>query len=191
MKRTHGILLHPGVSLDIPVMFAPEAMHTHETVVVVSTDERGGGGERDKRGLAWRYPIVGEPEFRPLSPESAPKIACQAKERVEERLEVVLVGCRMRKAALIRPVTPNITAPERSMASDSNRGDSYSYQLVCSDAKYSDLVQNSIGVKLLRKVVDEGGPVKLVFGIVFAPPKAFRYAFCMYKYLLGSGIVNE
>ena len=51
MKRTRGILLQPGVSLDMPVMFAPETMHTHKTTITVScsiTEEKGenGGGNQ-------------------------------------------------------------------------------------------------------------------------------------------------
>ena len=173
LKRTHGILLQPGVTLDLPVMFAPEAMHTHRTSVVVSIDTRREKGKSVPSSLAWEYPVVGEPEFRPLSPDSAPQIACQAKERAEERLEVVLVGRRMSKAATFRPVTPNLE-PSSASPLDLSKSDCYSYQLVCSETEYATLVQNSVGVKLLRITADQDQPVKLVFGIVFVPPKAFR-----------------
>lgn len=181
LKRTHSILLHPGVSLDIPIMFAPDAMHRHQTTITVSIDRRW----REKRmgdqlNLVWRYPVIGEPEFRPISPESAPRITCQAKERVEERLEVVLVGCKMSKAATFRPVTPNLEIPTTAgePTASSSKSDSYLYQLVCSDEEYSALISNCVGVKLIRKITDEEAPIKLVFGIVFVPPKAFRYKSC-------------
>ena len=51
-------------------MFAPEAMHIHKTTVIVSTEGRGEMGSGGRLSLAWRYPIIGEPEFRPISPES-------------------------------------------------------------------------------------------------------------------------
>ena len=188
MKRTHGIFLHPGVSLDIPIMFAPEAMHIHKTTVIVSTEGRGEMGSGGRLSLAWRYPIIGEPEFRPISPESAPRIACQAKERVEERLEVVLVGCKMSKAMTFRPVTPSLENPMSPIVSPSNESDNYSYQLVCSDNEYSSLVMNCVGVKLLRKIASKEDPIKLVFGIVFVPPKAFRYT---NYYIIQFSLVNS
>lgn len=170
MKRTRGILLHPGVSLDIPVMFAPEAMRTHDITVIVSTDERGRGSQLN---LAWRYPIIGQPEFRPVSPNMAPRLSCPAKERLEQRLEVVLVGCKMSKAALIRPVTPICPDTEAPTAQTPHESDSYAYQLVCLQ-ECSGIVQDSIGIRLLRKEMENEDSAKLVFAIVFAPPKAFR-----------------
>jgi hypothetical protein len=111
MKRTCGILLQPGVSLDMPVMFAPETMHTHKTTITVScsiTEEKGESGG-NQLSLEWQFPIVGVPEIRPVSPQSAPKIVCRAKERMEERLEVELVGCKMSRAARFCPATQNST----------------------------------------------------------------------------------
>ena len=174
MKRTRGILLHPGVALDIPVMFAPEAMHTHNITVIVSTDERGGRRRGSHLNLAWKYPIIGQPEFRPVSPSMAPRLSCQAKERLEQRMEVVLVGCKMSKAALIRPVTPSCSDTEGPMPQTPHECDSYTYQLVCLEEECSSIVQDSIGVRLLRKEMENEDSAKLVFAIVFAPPKAFR-----------------
>jgi hypothetical protein len=173
LKRTHGILLRPGVSLDIPVMFAPEEMRTHLTTVVVGTE-----GSRGGKRLAWQYPVTGEPEFRPVSPESAPKIACRAKERVEERFEVVLVGHGTSGAAAVRPPTPNLdpatgtTTTPPTLTSGGAYG--YSYELVCEDKEYSSLVRDCVGVRLLRKIIEEGegAHLKLVFGVIFVPPRA-------------------
>ena len=154
-------------------MFAPEAMHAHKTTVVVScctTEEKGEGGT-DRLNLEWQFPIVGVPEIRPVSPKSAPKIACRAKERVEEKLEMELVGCKMSRAAIICRGTPNGESPTSSLESVSNN---YTYQLVCSDNEHSSLIENSVGLKLLNIISDKSDPVKLVFGIVFIPPKAFR-----------------
>ena len=168
LKRTHGILLQAGVSLDIPVMFAPEEMSTHTTTIVVSTE-----GTRCGSKLVWRYPVIGEPHFRPVSPKSAPRISCRAKERVEERLEVVLVGKTMSSAATLRPLTPTLDPTSELPQSVA---DGYSYDLVCEDAEHLSLVQDCVAVKLLRKMTDEEGCVKLMFGVVFVPPKALRYA---------------
>ena len=174
LKRTHGILLRPGVSLDIPIMFVPEEMHTHRATMIVSTE-----GTRSGARLVWRYPIVGEPQFRPVSAKSAPRIVCRAKERVEEQFQVVLVSQKMKEAAGFRPVTPNLDSTSGAAESPTelltqSGADGYSYELVCGDGEYSALIRDSVVVQLLRKTVDGEGPIKLVFGFVFVPPRAFR-----------------
>ena len=57
-----------------------------------------------------------------------------------------------------------------------NQKETYSYQLVCSDRRFTALVEQSTGIKLLRRMVKEDDPltINLVFGLVFVPPKAFR-----------------
>ena len=174
LKRTHGILLRPGVSLDIPIMFVPEEMHTHRTTMMVSTE-----GTRSGSKLVWRYPIVGEPHFSPLCLKSAPKIVCQAKERVEETLEVMLVSRIMKEAARFRSKTPNPDPTHPGNGQELSEGDEtdghYAYELVCGDDEYSDLIRDSVVVKLLRKMVSKEGFIKLVFGFVFVPPRALRY----------------
>lgn len=163
MKTTRGILLQPGVSLDVPVMFAPDSMHKHEVTVTIAT-------EVSSTALAWRYPVIGQPELRPFSPSSAPKLTCSAKERLEQRLEVSLVGSKMSQAVHVGPTTPGSTT---SLAND----DGYSCHLTCSDKRYASLVERSTGIKLLgRKCDKENDTDTLAFNIVFAPPKAFRSA---------------
>lgn len=172
MKRTHAILLHPGVSLDIPVMFAPEAMYKHQISVVVSADTRE---QVPSSLLTWHFPIIGQPEFRPFSPKSAPKLTCFAKERVEQRLEVILVGSNTSQAAQVRPITPGTNPDASDPTVSSVGGENYAYQLVCSNHKFTSLVKHSTGIKLIRRTTKlDDGTVTLVFNIVFVPPRAFR-----------------
>ena len=111
MKRSSSILLQPGVSLDIPVMFAPEAVQEHQITVVViaefgrSQDNLSAG---NRQALCWKYPIIGQPEIRPFTPSSAPKFSCCAKERLERTLEVCLAGSLTSSGATIR-VPPSST----------------------------------------------------------------------------------
>ena len=176
MKRTQAILLHPGVSLDIPVMFAPESMCRHKVTVVVSA-------EGTQSPLSWQYPLIGQPEVRPSSPTGAPRLTCCAKERLEQRLEVSLVASTSSQVVHVRAITPGSKpgTPETSRLreNESQKDDgkeTYSYQLVCSDRRFAPLVEQSTGIKLLRRVVKDDDPltVNLVFGLVFVPPKAFR-----------------
>jgi len=180
MKRTRGILLHPGVSLDIPVMFAPESMCRHKVTVVVSTEGRDSSSPSP---LSWQYPLIGQPEVRPSSPSGAPRVSCCAKERHEQRLEVSLVASTSSQVVHVRAITPGSKpgTPDTSHLRDDesqkdNQKETYSYQLVCSDRRFTALVEQSTGIKLLRKVVkeDDSLTVNLVFALVFVPPKAFR-----------------
>ena len=51
----------------------------------------------------------------------------------------------------------------------------FSFKLVCMDSKYEDLIEQCTGIKLIRQIEKEDKSVCLEFGIVFAPPKPFRY----------------
>ena len=128
----------------------------------------------------WRYPLVGHPEFRPVLPgTAAPLLKCQAKERVEQRLEVMLVGCKMSLAALVRPATPSCLDSEAADTQLPQACENYTYQLVCKEQEgkegMSGIVQDSVALRLIRNVPETDGSARLVFGCVFAPPKAYRY----------------
>ncbi len=162
LMKTTRVLLHPGASLDVPVMFAPESMHMHQITVAITT-------EAQDTALSWLYPVIGQPELRPFSPSSAPRLTCRAKERLEQRLEVSLVASTTSQAVYIRPANPSTTT---SLATE----DRYSYKLTCSDRRFASLVEHSTGIKLLGRKCDKENEdmVTLAFSIVFVPPKAFR-----------------
>lgn len=173
LKRSHSILLHPGVSLDIPVMFAPEAVYEHTITLAIATSESRRPREPlTKESLCWNYPIVGQPELRPFSPSSAPKISCCAKERFERTLEVSLAEC----SASVQ-VTPNSSGTSISVESTpqtpSEAVGRFSFKLVCLDPTFKDLIEQCTGIKLIQQVETEGKSTCLEFGVVFAPPKSF------------------
>ena len=89
MKLTNSILLHPGVSLDIPVMFAPEVMCGHKADVVIVSDE----SYQKNCTLCWCYPVIGQPELR-VDPASKVllNLKCRAKERSEHEFSVPLMN---------------------------------------------------------------------------------------------------
>ena len=84
MKRTNSIMLHPGVSVDIPVMFAPDVMYGHKAEVTIVADERSVNCL-----LQWCYPIFGQPE---LVMDSGINITCRAKERIERKFSVSVMN---------------------------------------------------------------------------------------------------
>ncbi len=108
LKRTSSILLRPGVSLDIPIMFAPDAVHRHSVTVTLTADlSRSQYDNVDSQPLCWQYSVVGQPQLRPFSPGSALKISCSAKERLEKTLEVSLTDCAA--SAQVTPTSSGIT----------------------------------------------------------------------------------
>ena len=90
-----------------------------------------------------------------------------------------LVGSPVSQASHIRPITPGSSAAlvgaKGEAGLDSLREEGYSYRLTCSDERFSALVEQSTGLKLLGRGAGQGeGGATLVFSIVFVPPKAFR-----------------
>ena len=85
----------------------------------------------------------------------------------------------MKEAARFHSKTPNPDPTHPGNGQELSEGDEtdghYAYELVCGDDEYSDLIRDSVVVKLLRKMVSEEGFIKLVFGFVFVPPRALRY----------------
>lgn len=58
-------------------------------------------------------------------------------------------------------------------------GSTFSFKLTCNDKRFEDLISQCTGIKLIgqsEKETDGEKCVCLEFGIVFAPPKAFRQA---------------
>ena len=166
MKQSRGILLHPGVCLDIPVMFAPEVMLRHNISLYVVADR---GADLDS--ITWEYPIVGEPELRPFSPKSAFRLSCQAKDRLEQTLEVSLVHSAVTQSSA--PNHPSSPGGPRGTSAEL-KDEEFTHQLVCASGDLASIVEHSVGIKLVQKT-KKASEIALVFSVVFAPPKQFRY----------------
>lgn len=169
LKQTKNIPLKPGVSLDMPVMFAPDTVELSQAYVTVTTDDIIDLDEP----LSWVYPVFGQPELL-ISLNTISCVTVKAKERVEERMTVVLsqdIG-RSLSPADLRPVTPGSKIDDTIVEKLQEK---YLYKLVFtdSDLRNMDLFQVSTGVKLIREQRHDQY-LELVFDIVFLPPKPFR-----------------
>ncbi len=193
LKRSSSILLHPGISLDVPLMFAPEAVYRHNiTVAIVADMNLSQEDIADRQPLCWKYAVVGQPQLRPFTPGSAPKISCPAKERLEKTVEVSLAS----SAASVQ-VTPNSSGEccfcllchnyvinsdnevESSGPVKRSEGNAdFTFQLVCCDPQYEELIEQCTGLRLIRQTRQEDKGVCLEFSIIFAPSKSFRYYLC-------------
>ena len=168
LKQTSRILLNPGIMLDIPISFSPEVMKRHECHLTISVDSTS-------QPLKWHYPIIGQPHLRPFSVTSGPLLQCRAKERLEQRLEVSLVGLDNSTAAKLRPVTPT-TTNSTLVTQDAHDDETYTYRLSCNDPEFGFLVEQYLGIRLIRKSIDPetNNPI-LLFHIIFVPSKVIRY----------------
>lgn len=171
LKQTTRISLNPGITLDIPISFSPEVMKRHECRLTISVDSTS-------QPLKWHYPIIGQPHLRPFSATSGPLLQCRAKERLEQRLEISLVGSENSRAVKLRPVTPapkSTTINTDTLIQDAN-DETYTYRLSCKDTEFGFLVEQYLGIRLIRKSLDPetNNPI-LLFHIIFVPSKVIRY----------------
>ena len=167
LKQTTRILLNPGTMLDIPISFSPEVMKKHECHLTISVDSTS-------QPLKWYYPIIGQPQLRPFSATSGPLLQCRAKERLEQRLEVSLVGSENSMAAKLRPITPTTSISDQ--LTQEAHDETYTYRLTCNDPEFGFLVEQYLGIRLIQKSLDPetNNPI-LLFHIIFVPSKVIRY----------------
>lgn len=164
LKQTRNIMLESGVSLDIPIMYTPETVEQSRGHISVSTND-------STAPLSWVYPLLGQPEVL-LTPSIVPLLTTKAKERIEERLVVVLQD---ESTIAGRPITPLVTE-KSSLLEDTNQDNKYSYKLVLSteeDNNCDNLFNVSTAVRLIKEEI-KINQVELVFDVVFLPPKPFR-----------------
>ncbi|XP_052808119.1 cilia- and flagella-associated protein 47-like isoform X2 [Mya arenaria] len=196
LKRKFSIRVGPKSTLDIPVCFAPTEMTMFEaicTVIVTREDgEKWNYVPRDSQGyqlsrtgsdgireVRWVFPIQGIPESRPIKESYGAMIECQARDRLEERLEVTLAGVAPvtsgpMKSIYTRSITPKNESPKlpdgivvgESLAT----AEEFTYTLTYKGKDSQEDLQNSVALQLVRQHRDTAsGLVVLVFNVIFNP----------------------
>ncbi|NWR33350.1 CFA47 protein, partial [Tachuris rubrigastra] len=193
-----GIHLAPKEKLNIPVLFMPHAMKMYKAEVVVHVRKENGdnwtyefsaGSNKDLNrnifvaqnggieGILWRYPVHGIPE---APQQKLVVVRCQARQRVEQRVEMLLMG-----------VVPDATAVTDARSSDMVNGDNsantqevtdgfsataeFLYELQYQSTEIRSQLESLVGMHLVQKEWDtESGIVTLIFNVVFAPNKPMR-----------------
>ncbi|XP_041462969.1 cilia- and flagella-associated protein 47-like isoform X1 [Lytechinus variegatus] len=208
LKRTASIPVGPKATLDIPITFAPDRMNLHEALCIVSIKRENGehwdylpmkdpdhpsarrdhdrreksGGLRDIR---WLYPINGIPESQPKVDRGA-VISCQARSRIEERLEVSLTGAvpssasshQMVKTRAVTPKDQNRTIEEDGVvAGEGNTlASEFNYELLYPNDEAKVQLENAVSLQLIRKQREKlSGNMTLIFNVIFAPFKIMRH----------------
>ncbi|OXB79722.1 UNVERIFIED_CONTAM: hypothetical protein H355_010190, partial [Colinus virginianus] len=149
----------------------------NEDLKSVSMSEDGGIQE-----ILWTYPIHGIPEA-PHHKLVPAVVRCQARERIEKKVEVRLTG-----------VVPGVTATSTTKISEKIKGNKpsnmqevvqvtdgfsatteFQYELQYQSDEIKSQIESLVGMHLIQREEDtESGTVTLIFNIVFAPNKPMR-----------------
>ncbi|XP_045555401.1 cilia- and flagella-associated protein 47 isoform X3 [Salmo salar] len=192
LKQTQGVRVSAGASVDIPVVFAPDSMQLHQAWLLVQLeplfnlprlDTALTTAQRDKcvevekgRGglVCWVYPIHGIPEAPP-KPSHPAVIECEARGRVEERVEVLLTGC-VPGSSVSNTDIPLSSAPSSGTSAGVRLALEDFLCEVCynSDAERSQL-EGCVTLSLLTCHRDpHSGIVSLTVNLIFTPYKPLR-----------------
>ncbi|KAG7467070.1 hypothetical protein MATL_G00149440 [Megalops atlanticus] len=202
LRKTQGVLLAPEASVDVPVVFAPESMQRYSAWVVIQLESKEGqswrsealedsalresgqqgrslGGQMQDLNLQeirWVYPIHGIPEAV-LGPSHPAVIRCEARSRVEERLEVQLTGCVPGPSAppvardqSVSPRSKTPTGPgSRSLQED------FLYEIRFENDEEQAQLDNCVALSLLGcEREPQSGIVTLTFNFVLTPCRPLR-----------------
>ncbi|NWX39687.1 CFA47 protein, partial [Steatornis caripensis] len=195
-----GIRLAPKEKLDILVLFMPDTMKMYEAVVVIHLMRENGENwpcenstELKKnskssvtvaenggiQGILWIYPIHGIPEA-PQQKLVPVVVRCQARQRVERRIEVLLTG--VVSGANAMPATRNSTMVDTKKPADIQEVQvsfsttvEFQYELQYQSNEIKSQLGALVGMHLIQREWDtESGAVRLIFNTVFAPNKPMR-----------------
>ncbi|KAL9867454.1 cilia- and flagella-associated protein 47 [Geothlypis trichas] len=198
VKQPQGIRLAPKEKLEIPVLFMPAEMKIYKAVVVIHVMRENGEnwpyevtGESDTdlnrnvivaengetQGILWIYPINGTPE---APRQKSVVIRCQARQRLEQRVELLLIG--VMPGATDLPDAGNsatldteesCSTPEVTDGSSATLEFLYELQYQSDEIRYQ--LESLVGMELVEKEWDtESRIVTLIFNVVFAPSKPMR-----------------
>ncbi|NXR76853.1 CFA47 protein, partial [Pycnonotus jocosus] len=193
-----GIRLAPKERLEIPVLFMPAEMKIYKAVVVIHVTREDGenwpyrvaaGSNTDLKsvtvaengetqGIVWIYPINGTPE---APQQKSVVIRCEAKQRVEQRVELLLIGVMMPGATALPDEgnSAEVDVYEPSNTPEVTEGSSatleFLYELQYQSDEIRSQLESSVGMQLVEKEWDtESRIVTLIFNVVFAPSKPMR-----------------
>ncbi|NXT64920.1 CFA47 protein, partial [Chaetops frenatus] len=195
-----GIRLAPKEKLDIPVLFMPAEMKIYKAVVVIHVMRENGENwpyevtaesntdlnrnitvaeNGETQGILWIYPINGTPE---APQQKSVVIRCQARQRLEQRVELLLFGVRPDATAL--PDAGNSAVVDTNVGESSDTPEvtdgssatlEFLYELQYQSDEIRSQLESLVGVQLVEKEWDiESRIVTLIFNVVFAPSKPMR-----------------
>ncbi|XP_023779114.1 cilia- and flagella-associated protein 47 [Cyanistes caeruleus] len=197
VKQPQGIHLAPKEKLEIPVLFMPAEMKIYKAVLVIHVMRENGenwpyevtaGSNKDlnsnvtvaengeTQGILWIYPINGTPE---APQQKSVVIRCQARQRLEQRVELMLIGVMPDATALPdsgNSATVDSDEPNTPEVSDGSSATlEFLYELQYQSDEIRSQLESLVGMQLVEKEWDtESRIVTLIFNVVFVPNKPMR-----------------
>ncbi|NWW79223.1 CFA47 protein, partial [Climacteris rufus] len=193
-----GIQLAPKEKLDIPVLFKPDEMKIYKAEVVIHVMRENGESWPYKvpaesnedlnrnvtvaengeiQGILWIYPVHGLPE---APQQRLVVVRCRARQRVEQRVEMLLIGVMPGASALpdarcSATVNANKSANTQEVTDGFPATVEFLYELQYQSNEIKSQLESLVGMQLVQKEWDtESRIVTLVFNVVFAPNKPLR-----------------
>ncbi|NXQ03303.1 CFA47 protein, partial [Vidua macroura] len=190
-----GIHLAPKEKLEIPVLFMPAEMKMYKAVVVIHVMREDGENwpyaesntdlnrnvivaeNGETRGILWIYPISGTSE---APQQKSVVLRCQARQRLEQRVELLLIGVMPGATALPDAGNSAVVDTEESsntpeVADGSSSTLEFLYELQYQSDEIRSQLESLIGMELVEKEWDTVSRiVTLIFNVVFAPSKPMR-----------------
>ncbi|XP_027672760.2 cilia- and flagella-associated protein 47 [Falco cherrug] len=203
LKKPQGTRLAPKEKLDIPVLFMPDIMKMYEAVVVIHVMRENGENwpyedsavlnkdfessvtvteDGGIQGILWIYPVHGIPEA-PQQKLAPAVVCCQARQRAERRIEVLLTGVVLcasampaaRNSDMINTNKPANIQGEVQVTDGFCTAMEFLYELQYQSNEIKSQLESLVGMHLVQKEQDtESRTITLVFNIVFAPNKPMR-----------------
>ncbi|XP_049985737.1 cilia- and flagella-associated protein 47 isoform X2 [Alexandromys fortis] len=200
MRRTHGIVVPPKGSLDIPVLFIPTTMTLYKTMVIVKVkrankknwlidnfDELSleaksciGVDRGEIQAIHWMYPIIGLPQAPPPK-STAVVIKCQANKRVEEKVEVTMIGnffghhpSHDKIDFVVFPKRNSINSIYEDVNVTPKRRE-FEYEIEFETEELKSSLESSVTLYLYRKHFNAKQQIiSLIFNVIFTPNKPCR-----------------
>ncbi|XP_045646419.1 LOW QUALITY PROTEIN: cilia- and flagella-associated protein 47 [Ursus americanus] len=196
LSPTQGITLPPKGNIDIPVLFMPNIMKLHRTMVIVemmranreswpidnfdelSTEmKRAMGIESGEiQAIYWVYPIFGLPQaLHTKFPQVV--IKCQSRKRVEQQVEVTLTGAFLGENPILN-ATDFVVIPKKHShdsykdVNDMPKKREFEYEIQFESEDMKSYLGSCVALYMIKKSYHiKSKMVELVFNVVFAPKK--------------------
>uniref|UniRef100_A0A7N5JXY1 Cilia and flagella associated protein 47 n=1 Tax=Ailuropoda melanoleuca TaxID=9646 RepID=A0A7N5JXY1_AILME len=193
---TQGITLPPKGNIDIPVLFMPNVMKLHRTMVIVemmranreswpidnfdelSTEmKRTMGIESGEiQAIHWIYPILGLPQVvHPKFPQVV--IKCQSRKRIEQQVEVTLTGAFLGGNPIL-DATDFVVIPKKHSFNSSEDTDDmplkreFEYEIQFESEDMKSILGSCVALYVIKKSYHiKSEMIELVFNVVFTPKK--------------------
>ncbi|XP_054329037.1 cilia- and flagella-associated protein 47 [Pongo pygmaeus] len=198
-SEIQGIALPPKGNIDISLLFIPQIMKLHKTMVIIEMTKANGKywpidnfdelniefksimgiDSQEIQAIHWIYPIVGLPQAPP--PKSPPVvIQCQSRKRAEEKVEIIL-NAGFFGYSLTPDLTEVLVIPKRNshnFCEDPNeipKIHEFEYEIQFESEALKSKLESCVALYMIEKSYDMmAKKITFIFNLVFTPKKPLR-----------------